>query len=325
MKTTCLINNYNYKDYICEAIESALLQTYPFDEIIVVDDASTDGSVNLIKEKYGLNSSIELIPKKNNEGQLAAATTGFLQSKGDIIFFLDADDFYHPQYLEIALKIYKENPICGFLYCEMGIFSNIRNNYQTPSQSQISNYKSYLQDCGYSIILVMEEQRFVGSPSSGNSIQRKYLSKILPCPYIEYDRIWTDNCVVFGSSILGARKFLIKIPLVAYRLHDKNAFLNNPNRKDYERFNFYQNQIAIIQLITFLSHKMNYSRDLLVRSAPYEFKTIDNPTWDLFFDYLKIMFRISSSVPFSPSGRSSKLHGLKIMLKHMIIQKFWKR
>jgi glycosyltransferase involved in cell wall biosynthesis len=322
MKTTCLINNYNYKEYICEAIESALLQTYPFDEVIVVDDASTDGSATLIKEKYGLNSSIKIILKKNNEGQLAAATTGFLESKGDIIFFLDADDFYHPQYLEIALNIYKENPVCGFLYCEMGLFSHIRNNYQAPSQSQISQYKSYLQDCGYSIILVMEEQRFVGSPSSGNSIQRKYLSEILPCPYIEYDRIWTDNCVVFGSSVLGARKFLIKIPLVGYRLHDQNAFLNNPNKKEKDRFSFYRNQVAVVQLITFLSHKINYTNSLLVRNAPYEFKTIDSPTWNLFFTYLRIMMRSPSSIPHVPLGFLNKFYGLGIMLKHMLARNY---
>ncbi len=318
MKTTCLINNFNYKQFVCEAIESALSQTVPFDEIIVVDDASTDGSGELLQELYDQNSNVTIIIHDKNQGQLAAATTGFLRSTGDIIFFLDADDFYHPQYLEVVVNTYNDNPACGFTYCQMGIFNNVKENYQAPDQSQIAAYKNRIRDCGYSIILAIELQRFVGSPSSGNSIHRRYLKDILPCKCIGNYNMWTDNCVVFGSSILGARKFLIAIPFVAYRLHDNNAFLNNPNKLDTQRFKFYQNQVAIVQLITFLSLKMNYTRSLLARNAPYEFKTIDRPTWDLFFDYLKIMWRSPASVPSAPSGRLSKLHGFAIMLKHIL-------
>lgn len=324
MKTTCLINNFNYKDYVCEAIDSALSQTHPFDEIIIVDDTSTDGSNLILQEQYAQNPHVKIIIHPHNQGQLAAVTTGFLQSTGDIIFFLDADDFYHPQYLEIALNIYRENPNCGFLYCQMGIFSKGKENYQAPTEVQISQYQNYLNDRGYSIILAMEMQRFVGSPSSGNSMQRKYLSDMLPCTCIGNYRIWADTYFVIASSILGAHKFLINLPLVAYRVHDKNIFYSNSITRD--RFKVYQDQLATVQFITFLSQKMNYNRLLLARNAPYEFKTIDSPNWDLFFDYLKIMLRTPASVPFTPNGRLSKLHGFAVMLKHILsFQKSSKR
>lgn len=319
LKTTCLINNFNYKDYICEAIDSALAQTHPFDEIIIVDDASTDGSGLTLQKIYGQSQNVKIIIHEQNQGQLAAITTGFLQSTGDIIFFLDADDFYHQQYLETALNIYNENPVCGFLYCQMGTFSKIKENYQSPTQTQISQYQTYLEDRGYSIILAMELQRFVGSPSSGNSIRRKYLSEMLPCTCIGNYRIWADTYFVIASSILGARKFFINLPLVAYRVHSKNVFYSNPITKD--RFKVYQDQVAIVQFITFLSQKMNYTRLLLTRNAPYEFKTIDYPNWDLFFDYLKIMLRTPTSIPFSSNRRFSKLNGLAIMLKHILLFK----
>jgi len=216
-RTTCLITSFNYKNYVGEAIESALSQTHPFDEIIVVDDASPDGSGDLLQDCYGQNPKVKIIIHEQNQGEIAATTTGFLQSTGDIIFFLDSDDIYHPQYLETALSIYKENPVCDFIFCQLGRFQSTKDAYQPPSQPQISQYKDYIKDRGYSLILTAEEHIFVGGPTSGNSIRRKYLDKILPCNYVGDYRIYADNCVVLGSSILGARKFCLDIPLVGYR------------------------------------------------------------------------------------------------------------
>jgi glycosyltransferase involved in cell wall biosynthesis len=318
MKTTCLINNYNYKDFICEAIESALSQTHKFDEIIVVDDASTDGSINLLQEKYGPNPSVKIIIKEKNEGQLSAFNEGFLNSIGDIIFFLDSDDFYSSQYLEVALSTYKHKPMCSFLYCSMGLFNDKKQNYQPPSHEQMTETINYVKDCGYSVILTLSEQIFIGSPTSGISIRREHLSKILPIPYLSDWRTRADDCIVFGSSIVGAHKFFLNLPLVAYRLHDKNSFLNTSSMKD--RFKFFRRQIAYNRLITFLCQRMNYSISELWRNAPYEFKTIDCPTWEFFFIYLRIMMKSPYSVPLVPQGVLNKFYGFSIMLKHMIAQ-----
>ena len=315
IRSTCLINSYNYRDYVGEAIESALSQTHPFDEIIVVDDASTDGSSELLQDRYKQNSKVKIIIHEQNQGQLGASTTGFLRSIGDVIFFLDADDIYHPQYLETALNIYNDNPSCGFLSSAMGLFQYTKDNYQAPSQLQISEYKDYTQDRGYSIILTVEEHTFVGSPSSGNSIRRDYLDEILPCTCIGGYRMYTDNCVIFGSSILGARKFSINLPLVGYRKHGKSVM---DNAFYLDRFRYYESQIATVRLLTFLSRKKNLDLSQISRFAPYEFKTIDYPTWELFFVYLNIMLRNPSSVPLTPQWQFSKLNGLAMMLKHML-------
>jgi glycosyltransferase involved in cell wall biosynthesis len=320
MKTTCLINSYNYKDFVCDAIDSALSQTQAFDEVIVVDDHSSDGSVELLKEKYSENPVIKLIMKENNEGQLSTFNIGFLNSLGDIIFFLDADDFYCPQYLEIALGIYERKPMCSFLYCALGNFNYLNKDYQPPTQEQISQSDTYIIDNGYSIILALEEQRFVGAPTSGNSIRRKFLNNILPIPYLDDWRVRADDCIVFGSSIIGARKFFINLPLVAYRIHGNNAFHNNSSV--INSFHFYQRQIAFNRLATFLCQRMNYTVSDLKRNAPYEFKTIEKPGWELFFAYLRIMIKSHLSIPLAPTGFMNKFHGFSIMLKHMLINLF---
>jgi glycosyltransferase involved in cell wall biosynthesis len=86
-----IINNYNYDRFLAEAINSALNQTYPYTEVIVVDDGSTDNSRQIIAE-YG----DRIIPILQPNGKQASAfNNGFAHSKGEIIIFLDSDDYLY--------------------------------------------------------------------------------------------------------------------------------------------------------------------------------------------------------------------------------------
>ena len=76
-----IINNYNYDRFLAEAIDSALNQTYPHVEIIVVDDGSTDNSRNIIAD-YG-NRIVPVL--KSNGGQACSFNEGFKASQGEII------------------------------------------------------------------------------------------------------------------------------------------------------------------------------------------------------------------------------------------------
>lgn len=88
MLVSIVVNNYNYARYLRAAIDSALAQTWPELEVVVVDDGSTDGSWPLI-ESYG--SRIRAL-RQPNGGQGAAYNSGFAASGGEWLLFLDADD-----------------------------------------------------------------------------------------------------------------------------------------------------------------------------------------------------------------------------------------
>ena len=103
-----LINNYNYDQFLHDAISSALNQTYPNIEIVVVDDGSTDNSSEIIAS-YG-DAIIPVL--KANGGQASAFNAGFAASRGDIICFLDADDIFIPEKVDevvLILKNYQES------------------------------------------------------------------------------------------------------------------------------------------------------------------------------------------------------------------------
>lgn len=100
-----LINNYNYGSFLSQAIDSALNQTYPNIEVIVVDDGSQDNSQAVI---YSYGDTIIPVLKANG-GQASALNAGFLNSSGDIICLLDADDIYLPNKVADVVRAFQND------------------------------------------------------------------------------------------------------------------------------------------------------------------------------------------------------------------------
>jgi glycosyltransferase involved in cell wall biosynthesis len=93
-----IIPTYNRAALVGRAIESALAQTYPHKQIIVVDDGSTDDTAAVVKAYAG----VEYV-RRANGGQAAARTTGLGVATGSVIASLDSDDLWEPEFLEKAL------------------------------------------------------------------------------------------------------------------------------------------------------------------------------------------------------------------------------
>src|SRR5919107_192619 len=96
---------YNQAHFLSEAIESVLAQTYPYFEIIVVDDGSTDNT----SEVAGRYSGVRCI-RQDNQGLSGARNSGLRHSKGEYLVFLDADDRLLPQALEVGLECLRAYP-----------------------------------------------------------------------------------------------------------------------------------------------------------------------------------------------------------------------
>lgn len=106
---------YNAATYLREAIDSALAQTRPADEIIVVDDASTDGSVEMALS-YGDRIRLLRSPNAKGTGHGAAANRGIMASRGDYIAFLHADDIWMPSHLEKVAGLLDKWPEAGVAF-----------------------------------------------------------------------------------------------------------------------------------------------------------------------------------------------------------------
>lgn len=106
-----IIPTYNHAHYLAAAIESALGQTTPPREVIVVDDGSKDDPA-AVTARY---PSVKLV-RQENQGLSAARNTGMRASSSEYLVFLDADDQLLPDALAKQLELFAEHPDCGMVY-----------------------------------------------------------------------------------------------------------------------------------------------------------------------------------------------------------------
>ena len=110
-----IVTNYNYSQYLEQCIRSCVEQRTRIDyEVIIVDDGSTDCSVDLVKPY--LSKPVRLIAIENS-GIEIASNTGIASAEGDLIVRLDADDYLLPHYLEVMVPRMKDWD-CAFLYSD---------------------------------------------------------------------------------------------------------------------------------------------------------------------------------------------------------------
>ena len=101
IRVSAVIPTYNRRDYVGRAIDSVLAQTVPVDEIVIVDDGSTDGTAEALRAKYG--SAVRVVTQAN-AGPAAARRQGVLQARGEWIAFLDSDDEWMPYKNQVLLE-----------------------------------------------------------------------------------------------------------------------------------------------------------------------------------------------------------------------------
>jgi glycosyltransferase involved in cell wall biosynthesis len=117
---TVVVPCHNAAPFIADTIQSVLDQTRAVDEIVVVDDGSSDGSA-AIAESFG--EPVRVI-RQPNRGECAARNRGVQEARGDIIAFLDADDLWHPEKIERQLACFDAHPEVGAVMTSVAIFEH---------------------------------------------------------------------------------------------------------------------------------------------------------------------------------------------------------
>lgn len=297
MQTTCLVSSYNYAQFVGEAIGGALRQTIPFDQVVVVDDGSTDGSEELLRSRFGHNPVVRIISKRN-EGQLSCFNEGFAQATGDIVFFLDADDVYEPEYLESALSVYRQHPSCDFLFCGRRLFGECQGTVMAFPNDR---------DLGYSLVETAFARSWIGAATSCLSMRRSLLQRILPLPFVDDWRVRADDCLVFGASLAGARKRFLAQPLVRYRVHGRNHYRG----RTANHLEVFRRRLAINRLFEHLQRSLCLNAPRLAEFGHQEFLALEKPSFRQFVTYAGISMR-------APSFITRRIHCVLEMLRHFL-------
>ncbi len=119
-----VIPHYNYGQYLAIAVRSALEQSGVDIEVLIVDDASTDGSVEVAREVAGSDPRVHLIEHQQNMRHIATYNDGLERATGKYVVLLSADDLLAPGCLQRATALMEAYPSVGLVYGYAGLFSD---------------------------------------------------------------------------------------------------------------------------------------------------------------------------------------------------------
>ncbi|GAB3099693.1 glycosyltransferase family 2 protein [Lysobacter terrae] len=260
-----IVTCYNYKNFVEEAVDSALAQTRAPAQVIVVDDGSTDGSTELLQKRYGNDPRVTLLCGENG-GQLVAFQRGVAAAQGDVLCFLDADDRWDANYLEKIGAVYDARRDVGFVFSDIALFGQ---------EQRTVGFADKATDLGYTAISTYVLTYWYGAPTSALSLRADYARRCLELP-LDYARTWrlsADNCLVYGASVLGARKYYLPTGSVGYRIHGNNGWWSNRS----QTANFL-NRLHSRALIGHYA-RMAGIDDSCIELAKLEYKTKPEPSW----------------------------------------------
>ncbi len=210
-----LITNYNYGQYLREAIDSALNQTYSNIEVIVVDDGSKDNSKEAIASYKD-----KIIPVlKENGGQASAINAGFAISQGEIICSLDADDIWLPNKVEEVVKVVSAYPNAAIIYHKV---QNIDQEGKSLS-SPWPPYKAIKGDISSKV--VRTGSWWPWPPSTALSFRRTFLSKVMDIPQEGEFRFSAEPYLADLAPFFGEVVGIDRV-LSLFRIHGANIWSN---------------------------------------------------------------------------------------------------
>lgn len=214
-KVSVIIPTYNYSKYIAEALNSINNQTYPSEqiEIIIVDDGSADDTASVI-EKY--NSKIPIFYHfQSNKGKASATQKGIELASGEILFNLDADDFFKENKIAEIVKIFNENPSVVHVGHPASIYFEAENRFETESISP--------KICGQTVngqvllLYFLQSRTLFGGGSTYASRSSVFIKNVIP----DGIDMFVDEYLIFYSLSHGD-SYLLNQNLSVWRVHNSN-------------------------------------------------------------------------------------------------------
>jgi len=231
-----IVPTHNYGEYVSDAINSALNQTYKNIELLVIDDGSTDDTRAIVARFEGQLSYYF----QENGGVSSARNFGVRQAKGEFVVFLDSDDMLHEDYVEETLTLLQQqSQTVGFVYTQLQNFE---------ANSDVSDFAAYS----------LHELKINNYIPSGSLIRGHLARRFHYNERFSMLEDWDYYLTLAENGFVG---LLLNKPLIHYRQHlDSRSALDRVSQEDKLR-----SRHAII-----MSHKKLYGiRRILIHETWY--------------------------------------------------------
>ena len=249
IKTSIILTSYNYADFIKEAIDSVLSQTYQNWELIIVDDGSKDNSTEIINEYCQKDPRINLYVHENNAnlGLKNSILLGLSKAACEWVCFLESDDILEANYLEEKVKCINSTPEIEFVFNDIEFFGD---------KDQISGFDSYLElrDKNLKEKIKYTDLLDVNLVSTFSSVMVKK-SAIMECNF-DSPLAQSIDWILWIQLLISHKSAYINKKLTKWRMHSKSYSSNSSYSDKYkvhERLLYYLNGSKHNSLITLYS------------------------------------------------------------------------
>lgn len=301
-----IVTSFNYENYVIKTLESIKQQTYENIEIIVIDDKSSDSSVEKIKEfaNKNKNLTIKLIESAENNGQMASIKSGLSHAKGQFICIVDSDDILVKDYAKTLLRVHLATSVAlvsGQLI-EIGENDEIHTTYSISSFQKQKNFEIQSLDELLKIdvdnvdfkILTLQNAPFGGwhwSAMSANMFRRSSLELFLAYDKTENWRICPDKFLLNFAHLIGGSA-IVYAPLVGYRRHNCNAGASIPvcgckryHNDETTKLNIDNNKKIRKDTLNFIKTNRPLFNEKLGK------RNVNRLLWEIRLSYFKIDFK----------------------------------
>jgi glycosyltransferase involved in cell wall biosynthesis len=310
-----ILINYNYGRFLKQAAVSVFEQTYPNIEFIIVDNASTDESVDVLLAISKQYPATAILRRSDNGGQSLAAKDGFEASSGEYVVFLDADDFLLPSciathvFVHLSLRIpvgfssadmiqsVGSRMVLGTYYgfseyvrsgCGLNTTGLLRRiDEGAPEVWPLRSPEAGLENRVH-LVQPWDVASWCWAPTSGNCFRREALQLFLNNENLGALRSCTDAYLLRGISVLMG-SVLIDRALAIYRLHGMNVFSKHPHLYHmliYERGGESDNDLVGRKMVL----------DHLIANAGLFLNKLQSP-----HDYMRALKELDAILPRIPS------------------------
>lgn len=224
-KISIITASYNYENYIKETLESVIAQTVQDWEMVIVDDGSTDNSINIIKEYCQKDSRIKLFThcNHNNKGLIETLKLGISKAEGEWLIFLESDDTIESNYIEEKLKIINSYPQIKFIYNDINMFGDAEkieeyNKYFNKLYKQLKKVKFPAK-----VTKLFKKRNIVPTFSCVMAKKELFLMLDWNCSVPKYIDYFLWSQIAYNNEF-----YFIKKKLTNWRMH-KNSYVNDTN------------------------------------------------------------------------------------------------
>ncbi len=221
-----LMTSYNYERYVGDAISSVFSQTYQNLELVIVDDGSTDKSVEVIRAAIeAAPIPAELIVQKN-AGQASALNAGFQRVHGEVVCFIDSDDLWLPNKVEAMLDFMRRFPGGGLYQHQL---DNTQGDLKKATLVSGDICSEWLK-AGTVDVLKQKELVGIFLPTTGLMMYKPVLDHVFPIPE---QLITCPDAYLSRASCCHGPLFSNQTVLGSWRDHGANAGKGRFNFRGY--------------------------------------------------------------------------------------------